>query len=215
VSIWIIIYFIILLSAFASSLYRWNVAGTADRLLIALLVVSTIQEATSVVTVMICHRSNMPSFHIYNPIQLLIVCLYFYVSSSQLWLRKTAVFAGGAGLVAGFVNTCWLQPLSYLNSNFLLYEATTIIVLCLLTCYTAAIHVEGTPFATTQFWVTLCLLIYWSLSFATHGMRSLPAYAGSPLHRATESVLLIANLLFYSGLAIIFSLYPRLRRSGE
>lgn len=210
----IIVYFLVLLSALTLGFFRWKKARKADRLLVILLISTTLHESLSALLI-VNERPNMPNFHVYSPLELLITSWYFRESTTLPWLKKAATIAGIAGVATSIANTLWLQPIETMNSNFLLFEATAIIILSLLSFYNTAICEEVSPFVSTQFWVTVCLLMYWSFSFATYGMRGLLKHVGSPLHIAVETVLAAANLLFYAGLALIFIFYTRLRPSGE
>ena len=213
-SSWAVVYSLALLVVLTLGLRRWKVAGNADRLLIVLLIIATLHEGSSLLLIL-NKRTNMPNFHVYSPLELLITCWYFRESATLPSLKKTATIASVTGVAASVANTFWLQPIQTVNSNFLLYEATTIIILCLLSCYDVAIREEVSPFATAKFWVTVCLLIYWSLCFATYGMLGTQDHMQPLVYIAVETVLLSGNLLFYAGLALIFIYYKRLRPSGE
>jgi hypothetical protein len=158
----------------------------------------------------IAHANNMPTYHVYSPIELLLISTYYHLSHSRDYIRFVTVIIGISGLIISILITLFLQNIYTPNTYFLLIEAVFIIVLSLLSLYKLVLAEESTPFRMVHFWVSLCLFMYWSITLAGFGMLNVLSDPSQPISKAVTAVTQTANLLFYSALLIIFIRYKKL-----
>lgn len=157
----------------------------------------------------------MVIYHIYSPLELVLLSLYFNECVASLRKYRAGYIVGAAGIVAAVVNARWFQPTTTMNANFLLLEGTAVVIFCLLSLQQLVLDEERALMRQAQFWITCLLLIYWSLTFTGWGIFMFIEKGGAALHALFYKVLSGANYLLYGGLALVFLLYKRLTPSGH
>ncbi len=208
-----VIYLLVLCLAAIATLSRWRLLSSADRWIPVLILATLTQECIAYVMSRV-FGNNYPSYHVYTPIEVAIICMYF---DRSMRFRSPYVIGGS---IAGFsvllsVFITWkLQPMNTYNSYFLLYEGCLVIVFCLLSFYKLLIRDDLTPVKMAHFWLTICFLLYWSLVFANLGLFNLIPSEQKFLRSTFIWALYCANLLFYLGIVTVFVRYKKLIPSG-
>lgn len=209
-----VIYLLVLSFAAIATLYRWRLLSSADRWIPILMLATLAQECVANVMSRVT-GNNYPSYHVYTPIEVCIICLYFdrsmrfrfpYVIGSTI--------AGISVLLSIFISWKW-QPVDTFNSYFLLYEGCLVIVFCLLSFYKLLIREDVIPGRMAHFWLTICFLLYWSLTFANLGLFARVPVEQVYLRTIFRITLYCANLLFYLGIIGVFVRYEKLIPSGD
>lgn len=192
---------------------RWRLLSSADRWIPVLVCAAFLQECIAAYLTR-ARMNNYPSYHVYTPIEVAIICMYF---DRSMRFRSKYVIGSAIAVVSVVLSvfiTLNLQPLKMYNSYFLLYEGCLVIVFCLLSFYKLLIRDDVIPGKMAHFWLTICFLLYWSLLFANLGI-----FARIPQDQTTFRTILIwtlycANILFYLALATIVLRYKKLIPSG-
>ena len=201
-------YFTIVLTASICSLVRFRELKNAEKWVAYLLCTTLFFELLSVLAIELW-KNNMYVYHIWSPIQLLLVCMYFNESVAAFKKYNIGVSIALVGFVVALANVFFLQPPDSLNSIFLLYESFCIIGLSLYSFFELA-QKEKEIIANIHFWLTTIFLIYWSAVFMYWGMyhhlsTTLKHYFGP----VTYTIWTI-NPLAYSGIALVFLLYRKM-----
>lgn len=197
-----------------ATLYRWRLLSSADRW-IAVLMVATLAQEAAMALMAYKYRNNFPTFHIYTPIETGIICMYF---DRSMRFRHPYRIGGIIALVSALISvyiTLDLQPIDGMNSYFFLYEGCLIIIFCLLSFYKLLIRDEIVPGRMTHFWLTICFLFYWSLTYANLGLFARVPEEQKMLRGIFVWTLYFANLLFYLGIITVFVRYKKLIPSGD
>ena len=65
------------------------------------------------------YRNNMPGYHFFNPLQLVIWGFFYYSTIEDEKFRKSIPWTVGAMLLFSVINTLFFQPLKTLPDNFM------------------------------------------------------------------------------------------------
>lgn len=206
-----IVYLLLLVLAFVSGAYRWKLLSEADKWLCFLLLLTVLQEIIAYASGWL-FRNNLFTYHVYSPLELFIICMYFNDCVPVLRKKNLGLWIGTAGIVLSIVASTWLQPLSGFNSLFLMFEGLCVILLCMFAFYKLLLQEDISLRGMAHFWITVCFLVYWSITYASWGLYSI--FLEQNLKWA-NAVLLGSNMIFYVGILILFLRYPKLRPSGE
>lgn len=198
--------------AFAAGMFRWRQLSRADKWLCFLMLLAVIQEFIAYMAARILHN-NLFTYHVYNPLELLVICFYFNESIDVLKVRHLGIGIGLFGVLLSLFDTLLLQPVWTFNSFFLMYEGFCIILFCLLAFYRILIKEDESPLRKAHFWITVCLLVYWSCTYTSWGLYTVFQQRNYYVQLA-NMVIFISNLLFYAGISILFLRYLKLKPSG-
>lgn len=153
--------------------------------------------------------------HIFAPLELLILGCYFDLTFTMFKRNHIGTLLGSLGFVISLLNTWLLQPLSIMNTNFLMLEYSVIILFCLYAyLQILMIDLDGV-FSNVSFWIVSLLLFYFSITFAGWGVFTLLPRTNTHLDIAVNYIRYFSSLLFYLAAGIIFLRYPKMIRSGE
>lgn len=200
--------------AFATGAFRWRQLSQADKWLCYLMLLSVLQEFIAYAAAKAL-RNNLFTYHVYNPLELLVICFYFNESIDVLKGRYLGVWIGLGGMLLSLFCTLVLQPVWTFNSFFLMFEGFCVILLSLLAFYRILIKDdESSPLRKAHFWITACLLVYWSSTYTTWGLYTIFQQRNYYVDLA-GNVISIANVLFYAGISLLFVRYLKLKPSGE
>ena len=207
-------YQLLLLITAGCAVYRWELLSKADKWICVLLCLTLVQECIAS-HLRFTYRSNFFTFHIYTPIELFVIVNYFGRSIGLGNSKYTGVWLGLAAILISVVNTLFLQSFHQINSYYLLFEGLVVLGFCLLSFYRLLIKDDVVPGKMAHFWITICFLFYWSLTYANLGLYGALLGKNSLLTKIFDATLYSANLLFYFGVALIFVRYKKLIPSGE
>lgn len=200
--------------AAALAIVRWKHFSPADRIVGILLIVTVVQETISFGMVRVMHRNNMVTYHIYSPVELLLICLWLYNSHAWKRARAFALSCGVAGCLLSLLNSIFLQSIHIPNTYFLLIEGALIIQLSLTSIAGLVMRESADPYRMVHFWIALDLIFYWSITLVAYGMIGLTTENDMVAHHWARIILLLANILFYTALGVIFLRYKKLIPSG-
>jgi hypothetical protein len=193
----------------ALAMFRWERLSRADKYVAILLSIAFWNEIVSFIMALTV-KNNYPLLHIYSPVELGLVCGYFSESIPALRKRSVGFKLSLIGLLLATINASYLQPPYVFNSYFLLIEGSIIISLSLYSFYAILMRDdEVVPYPYTIFWVSIILLLYWSLTVAGFGLYQF--LFENPI---INNVLYMSSVLFYLSLAIVFFNYRKLIPSG-
>lgn len=210
----IYLYELLLLITVVIVFRRWRVLSTADKWICILLTLTFIQE-TVAQYLRVYVRNNFLTFHIYTPIELFIIINYFDRSVQIIKGRYIGIYLGLAAVAVSLIDTIFFQPINTINSYYLLFEGIVVIGLCMLSFYKLLVKEDVVPRKMVVFWVTVCFLFYWCLSYIDFGMWVATIDRNTLFAKILGQALYFANILFYLGIATVFYRYKKLIPSGE
>jgi hypothetical protein len=209
-----ILYQLLLLITAGYAVYRWELLSNADRWICVLLCLTLVQECIAG-HLLFTYRNNFFTYHIYTPIELFVIVNYFVRSIGLGNSEYTGVWLGIAGIMLSLINSLLLQSFYQINSYYLLFEGLVVLGFCLISFYRLLIKDDVVPGRMVHFWITICFLFYWSLTYANLGLYGAQVGKNSLLTKIFDVTLYSANLLFYFGIALVFVRYKKLIPSGE
>ena len=206
-------YLPLLFIAAAVASYYWRILSKADRWMCVLLIVTMLQECIS--RLLASSGNNFITFHIYTPVELFLISMYFDRSISFKKPYRVGSIVAGAGIILAIINALFFQSYKGINSYFLIFEACVILSFCMLSFYRLLIRDNIVPRKMTQFWLTICFLFYSSLTFVIYGLYGAMIGHDTSLAKIFDLMLYFANLFLYFGIALVFFRYKKLIPSGE
>lgn len=200
--------------AVGASIYRWKNLNRPDKIIGLLLLITFISECISLyLTVSI--RNNLYAYHIFNPLQLCLIALYYNYAIPFLKKRHIGIIIAILGVIVGLLNSVYLQPFGTFPSAFLLFEAFCIIILSLLSFYSILYEEDYKITTNVQFWISVLFLIFWAFTFFLWG--SYVSFTQVLKDKLSLIAGMIAgiNFIFYPSLFIIFLFYRKMIPSGD
>ena len=207
-------YIILLVSTFATGVYRWVRLSTADKWLCALLGLTIVQESIAYIFESQFH-DNFYTYHFYTPIELLLIAMYFDRTIKILPPYYLGLGIGLSGVVLSVLNSIFLEPLYKMNTHFLLFEGWVVIILCLFSFYNMLVRERIRLVNMSQFWITLCFLFYYSLTYMNFGLYGSVVGKQTDFGKFFALALYVTNLVFYIGINATYARYTKLVPSGE
>ncbi len=206
-------YLIILLLTTIAAWRRYPILNQAGKTIVWLVSLTLLSETVARICALTVHN-NMFVYHIYNPLQFFLICMFFNYSVAQFRQRNIGIYIGVAGVIVGVLNTALLQPLLTFNSYYLLFEGLMIILLSLYSFYQILIKEDDYEIIKNpNFLFTALMLVFWSFSYVFWGMKDyLDVLLTSGYHYKFLQLLVIA---FYSSFLYIFINYNRLIKKDE
>ena len=115
------------------------------------------------------------------------------------------------GIVASVVNTILLQPITELNTNFIVLESFLAIGMSLFAFYkllaSDIIDVHLNP----RFWFSSIFLVFWSFTFF-YWLVGVTIYNLMPDKAFwLNAMILFINIAAYSGFGVVFLLYKKMK----
>lgn len=111
------------------------------------------------------YHNNMPAYHVYSPVSLALVALYYNYSLSAFRKYRVGYYVAAAGIVAAVLNTIYLQHLMELDSYMVLFSGLCTIAMALY----AMLHILGRNDKPVKrnihFWISFIFLIYWICTY--------------------------------------------------
>ncbi len=193
---------------------RWSVLSRTDRIIGIFLCVTLASEFfSSLNPESPIARTRAAS--VYGGIGLFLFSMYF--NQSVAVLKRV-----GAGWITGILSIVFMLAINFLsepnrtiNSEFLLVEATVIIVFSLFSIRQILLQENQNPYKTALFWFTCAFLFFWSITFTGWGLYPQFKSKSDTFNQVFFKILLGISYLYYSGLALILMKYKKLIPSGE
>lgn len=205
------IYLVLLFLLTLLAVVRFKQLDRATKMIALLIFLSL---TTELVARYFTKGNNHPVYNISCFIEWGLVCLYFNYSISSFTKFYLGWFFAIVGMALGILNL-WLQPIEKLSSNFLFLECMGICCLSFYSVYRFMLvdDINIRLQRKVHYWIPFILAFYqcgalWSW-VAYNYYEGVNKKATGLLH-----VLLILNcLVVYSAFAIVFYLYPKLRKT--
>jgi hypothetical protein len=155
--------------------------------------------------------NNLFLFHIYSPVQFFILSIYFAYSDKHKRVRKFGWGLALIGIVASILNTLLLQPVTELNTNFIVLESFLTIGMSLFAFYkllaSDIIDIHLNP----RFWFSSIFLVFWSFTFF-YWLVGVVIYKMIPDKAVwLNGMILFINLATYAGFGVVFLSYKKMK----
>lgn len=213
-SIYFLTYILLIAAGFTASMVNRKKLSKADTCISILLLITFISEMLNHFSQQLFHNNGMFIFHIFTPVEFLLICIYYNASIPNLRKRNIGLVLGCVGLLVAILNAVFLQRFSQLNSLMLLFEGFFTIALSLFALYNILLQEDVNFKKSAHFWISVFLLIYFAFTFMRWGVL----YFGM---RSNSGAMLLGylhwsiNVLFYGSFFIVFINYRKLVPSGE
>ncbi len=205
------VYLILLFLLTILAVIRFKQFDKATRMIALLIYLSL---TTELIARYFARGNNHPVYNISCFIEWGLVCLYFNYSISNFTKLHLGWYFGITGIVLGLLNL-HLQPIEKVNSNFLFLECMGICCLSFYSVYRLMLldDINIKLQRKVHYWIPFILAFYqcgalWSWVAYSY-YEGINKKATGLLH-----VLLILNcMVIYSAFAVIFYLYPKLKKT--
>lgn len=201
----LIMYLAILLFVSVIALRRFRKLELPLRIIAILLSLTFVTEVLASFSSWKWHN-NMPVFHVYTLVNLMLTALYFNYLIPAFKKYHIGYFMGGIGVLAGMLNTIYLQDFHRLDSNAILFSGVLIVGMSLVSLYDIFRNNEDiSKTVAPHYWLSILFLFYWCSTFLIWALLQVLILTKSyddiyPVYMA----LWILNILFYSGIGFIY-----------
>lgn len=204
--------YILLFLTVIATVIRWKELRNTDRIIGFFILLAGFGELASYFLIKFV-GSNYFFSHIYSPIELFVLCFYFNQSILSFRKRNLGIYIGIVGIIVSLIDSIFFQnPFTSLNSYFLLFEASVIIVLCLISFFQILMDEERMPYNFAHFWITIGLLFFWCSTFTGWGLFSL--LGRSEALSLFTMLLRCIQWILYGALLLVLIRYKKLIPSG-
>lgn len=156
------------------------------------------------------HQNSNVIYGIFNPIQLLIVAIYFNFSIDLFRKKNIGIIIGIIGCIMGFIDY-YLLP-DKMNNVFLLSESVIIVAMCLYSFYRMLVIDDGLRLITyPHFWFTAIFLFFWTSLFLIWGLYDFLIEKVGVSADVFQIILLTVNVITYLAFGVVFLLYNKMR----
>jgi hypothetical protein len=208
-----IAYFTLLLLVSVLGIVKWKSLNLAEKYMAILMPVTLVTEWLAFLIIKNSGNS-LPVYHVFNPVEFLLISLYFNQSIEAFKRKNIGLYVGVAGMLIGLMNTLLFQKPTTINSYFLLFEGTVVIIFCLLSFHQILLDEEHLPYGFAHFWITICFMVFYSTTFTGWGIYTILDPKERVINSIFHNVLATVNFIFYTGIAAIFINYKKLTPSG-
>lgn len=201
---------LILCLASTTGLIRYKKLDRASRLIVWYIVLTFIMEALAMLAAII-YRNNLPIYHVYSPLQFLVLSIYFNISEDQKRIKPAGWIIGIGGFILSICNSIYLQPLTELNTNFIVLESFLVIAMSLFAFYRLLssdfMYVHLSP----RFWFSAIFLVFWSFTFF-YWLVGVLIYKSMPDKAIWLNIMIwFINIFTYSAFAAVFLSYNKMK----
>lgn len=208
------LYFFLLFLSAAVGLIYYKKLDIASRLISILLAITSIAEFAAYYSA-IHYHNNMGVYQFFNPVQLLIVSLYFNYTIPYFKKNGLGIYIGVAGVLIAFLNCYYLQPLNTSNSYFLILESVLIVFMSLFSFSKKFVSDDVDLLKDQHFWFTFFLLTFWSITNIYWGMRHIIQSTNAIFDSLITLILNILSIVTYTAFGIILFLTSKKRLQIE
>ncbi len=206
------VYIIILVVVSIVGIFRYKLFDTATKLIFTYIIITSFSESLAFYTSLV-YGNNLLIYHIYCPIQLVFIAIYFNTVISFFRRYNIGYIIGGTGVVISVINSLFFQsPKTTFNSYFLITEAILIIGMTLCYFYDYLNSDQTVIKIINPHFIIACLLLtFWSFTFF-HWL----SWIAMP-EALKENIFWIRymnwsiNMITYTGFGIVFLLYRKLK----
>ncbi len=159
----------VILLAILGSLYNLKDKDTASKIILVLLCLTLTSEIASHLAA-IRYHNNMFIYHLFAPIQLIVIGIYFDSINNRK--GKVGTIVGIIGIVLAIINSLFFQSFDVFNSNFLLFEGLVIMTLSLFSFQRILSNDNIDIFRYKHFWIVVILIFFWSFTYTSLALYS-------------------------------------------
>lgn len=146
------------------------------------------------------YRNNMVVYHVFNPIQFLIISLYFNESIPSFKRKNIGWYIGILGVIASILNILFFQPLNTSNYYFLVFESLIIVFMALYSFIEMFLNENNDLIKNQHFWISFILLSFWSITLTYWAMHEIIDKHAAYFINYIAYILVSVNILTYLGL---------------
>lgn len=157
------------------------------------------------------YRNNMPVFHIFSPLLLLVLASYFDAISTTVRRYRLSYIFGISAIFGSLVNTVFWQPINTFNFNYLLFQGLCTCALGFVALYDiekddAVLYPSRNP----NFWITVILLLQQiGIYFLYILIGLLELSHGSDFSfKVVYNSLLITTVSAYPFIGLVYMIFP-------
>lgn len=205
------IYILLLAGVSVISITRYKVVDTSAKFIVALLLLTSFSE-TVAYYISITTKNNLFIYHIYSPIQLLLLSIFYNYTITFFKPKNIGLLIGVTGVIASILFSILFQnPTSSLNTYFLVLESLLIIgmTLCYFYDFLNTTHTTK-QFTTPNFWIACILLIYWSFTFFRWSVGVAIPSISLENTKWINYMMYFINMVTYTGFGLVFLFYRKL-----
>jgi hypothetical protein len=208
-----IFYYLILLTGLIIGIRRYRFLDKGMRTLTILLLSTAVFElATYLSFITVNYALRPPIYHLSSVIEIILVSRYFIEQIKPFHYAKLLIINYCAWPALAVLNACFLQPVTRLNTNFLVLESFSIITMSLYSIYLLLKkNLAGNMFSIPGFWISVLWLILWSSTFFFWAFIKVLYNNGWPYMNAVLAMQSIINIIVYAGIATVLFLYPKMK----
>jgi hypothetical protein len=203
-----LIYFGVILFSTLCGIFRFRRLDKASSILFLILPLTLLEEIIALVFT-IKRGNNMPVYHIYAPVYLVIVAAYFNTSIDTFKGKKLGIYVGIVSVLLGIINPIFFQPLDTLNSYYLMFAGFTIISMSVYSFYRILENDDSDTLKNPHFWFSFVLLFFWSTTFINWTLYRLLGQKMIQLMPYIGGALLLISTITYLSLGLIYFWYPK------
>lgn len=212
---WLTLLLIYIILLILVSLLSFRNTGGNDTTIKHLRTYAIVTTITEIIAFLLYYTkgNNVIIYHIYSPIQLLILSVYYNQAISFFKQKRIGYVIGVSGLFISLINSLFIQqPPSSLNSYFIVIEALLVISMTL--CYFYDFlntKLTTRRFTTPDFWISCLLLLFWSFTFFRWlASLSMPGVVSANIYYILYMMWVI-NIITYTGFGLVFLFYRKLQ----
>lgn len=209
------VYLILLVGVSIIGLLRFNILDTPTRIISILIAITAISETFAHI-LSITTGNNLIVYHIYNPIQFLLVSLYLSSTTTILRKNNKGISIGITGVIISILNSAYLQsPQDDFNSNFLIVESILIIGMTLIYFYDFLNREQTSKNITSiDFWISCLLLVFWSFTFFNWlAEATMPKVIAANIEWV-RYLNWVINMITYGGIGYLLLFYKKASSDG-
>lgn len=207
-----IIYQSILLTGSIVGLIYYRRMDKASKIIVLFVSSTFISEAIATFFAVKYHN-NIVVFHVYNPIQTVLLSLYFNFSIEKFNKKNIGWIIAGFAVAFSIINSVFIQSIfKVFNSNVLIVESFLVIGMCLYSFYDLLLGDELIEiFSYKRFWYTALLLTFWSFTFCYWLVWHALFESTANNIQWLGVMIWVINVLCYSGFAIVFLSFRKMK----
>ncbi|RYE24969.1 MAG: hypothetical protein EOP51_05660 [Sphingobacteriales bacterium] len=208
-----IIYQSILLTGSVTGLIHFKKMDKASKVLVFFIVSTFVAELAATFFALKYHN-NIFIFHIYNPIQILLLSLYFNFSIEKFHKNNLGLIIGVLAASFSVINSLFIQDVfTTFNSNILIVASFLVIAMCLYSFYDLLLGDDFLDLNTnSRFWFSALLLTFWSFTFCYWLVWQALVRPSSANTMWLSVMIWTINIVCYSGFALVFLSFRKMKK---
>jgi hypothetical protein len=200
-----------------TGIIRYKRLNTAMRVLAILLCTISFFEMTTYILYKTGHYKIRATVnHISSVAEIILISRYFLELIRPVHYAKLIIASYIIWPVIAMLNAAFLQPVTKLNTNMLVFESFAVITLCLNSIYTTLKkNIDENIFYHPHFWISVLWLLLWSSTFFLFAFLKVLYGNKWPYLDVVLTFQVIVNIIVYSGITAVLFFYPKKTASIE